>query len=333
MGRWRERCARFGTTGSGPPEVLHVGEVPAPETGAGAVLVEVHAASVGGGETMIRAGKMRWIMRRKFPQGVGNDFAGRVAAVGGDVRGLSVGDAVWGLMPHLTFGSIADYVAVPRQLVARAPRNLDLVEAAALPSVGTTVITALTDKARLERGERLLVRGASGGVGSIAVQLGKALGAHVTALVGARNLDWVADLGADAALDYRTTDPEDVGRFDVVFDTVGTDLGRYRRRLTRDGRMVALALDPDHLVKTFVAVGWGNVARSRRITTFSNDPSAERIYELTRYAESGAIRPVVDTVFPMAAIVEAHRRLEAGGVRGKYVIDMERTLVSSVVDS
>lgn len=317
----------------GPPEVLHISEVPAPETGAGDVLVEVHAASVGGGEPMIRAGKLRRVMRHRLPQGVGNDFAGRVVSVGSEVYGLRIGDAVWGLLPHLKFGSIAEYVAVPERLLAPAPQNLDLVEAATLPSVGTTVITALTDKARLQQGQRLLVRGASGGVGSVAVQLGKALGAHVTALVSARNLDWVRDLGADTALDYRTTDLKDVGRFDVILDTVGTDLETYRRRLARHGRMVALALDPDHLVKSFVAIGWGSVVRSRRVTIFSNDPSAERIAELTRYVESGAIRPIVDKVFPMTAIVETHRRLEAGGVRGKYVIEMQRTPVDSVTSS
>ena len=317
----------------GPPEVLHISELAAPETGAGDVLVEVHAASVGGGEPMIRAGKLRRIMRLKFPQRTGVDFAGRVASVGADVHGLHIGDAVWGLMPHLAFGSIAEYVAVPEGRLARAPRNLDLVEAAALPAVGTTAITALTDKARLEEGERLLVRGASGGLGSVAVQLGKALGAHVTALVSARNLDWVGDLGADTALDYRTTAPEDLSRFDVILDTVGTDFGAYRRRLTRHGRMLPLALDPDHPLTSAALVAWGSVTDRRRIKAFSNDPSAERIAELTRYVESGAIRPIVDTVFPITAVVESHRRLEAGGVRGKYVIEMRRTPVDSAINA
>lgn len=188
---------------------------------------------------------MRRLIRARFPRGTGGDFAGRVTAVGSGVHAWHAGDAVWGLMPHFAFGAIADYVTVPEQRLARAPKNLGLLEAAALPVSGTTAMTALTDKAHLAHGERLLVRGATGGVGSIAVQLGKALGAHVTALAGARNLDWVKELGADAALDYRTTRPEDLGRFDVIVDVVGTDLGAYRARLTRRGRMIALAFDPD----------------------------------------------------------------------------------------
>ncbi|MER5553818.1 NAD(P)-dependent alcohol dehydrogenase [Streptomyces sp. NPDC002793] len=306
----------------GPPEVLRIVEVPTPDPGPGEVLVEIHAASVDAGEGAFRAGKMRRITRAGFPRGTGNDFTGRVTAVGSGVHAWQAGDAVWGLMPHFTFGAIADYVTVPEQRLARAPGNLELLEAAALPSSGTTAMTALTDKAHLAPGERLLVRGATGGVGSIVVQLGKSLGAHVTALAGARNLDWIAELGADVALDYRTTRPEELGRFDVIVDVVGTDLGTYRKLLTRRGRMVALAFDPDRIIASVVGMGLRAAASPRRIKVFSNDPSADRIAELTRSVEAGGIRPVIDTVFPMSGIAQAHRRLEAGGVRGKYVIDM-----------
>ncbi|WP_150251471.1 NAD(P)-dependent alcohol dehydrogenase [Nocardiopsis deserti] len=309
----------------GPPEVLCVNEVPTPDPGEGEVLVEVHAASVDAGEVAFRSGRMRGITRTEFPRGVGGDFAGRVASVGAGVRTWRAGDAVWGLMPHFAFGAIADYVAVPEQRLARAPENLGLLEAAALPVSGTTALTALTDKARLASGERLLVRGATGGVGSIAVQLGKALGAEVTALASARNLDWIRELGADAALDYRTTRPRDLGRFDVIVDLVGTDLGAYQARLHRRGRMVALAFDQDRVLRSVLGIGLRAAVRPRRTKLFSNNPSADRIAELTRFAEEGKVRPLVDTVFPMADVAEAHRRLEAGGVRGKYVIDVRRT--------
>jgi NADPH:quinone reductase-like Zn-dependent oxidoreductase len=313
----------------GPPEVLHVSEVPVPEAEPGEVLVEVRASSAGGGEPAIRAGKLRRVMRNSFPQGLGNDFVGIVARTGSGIHGLRAGDAVWGLLPHGTFGSLADYVVVPESRLAPAPKNLSFVEAAALPVPGTTALTALTEKARLAEGERLLVRGATGGVGSIAVQLGKALGAHVTALAGAGNLDWVKELGADTALDYRTTRLEDLDRFDVILDAVGTDIGAYRKRLTRSGRMVELAFDEDHLVSSFASVAWNMATGPRKMKAFSNNPSAERIAELTRYVESGAIRPVVDTVYPLASIAEAHRRLEAGGMRGRLVIDMQQPAADS----
>lgn len=304
----------------GPPEVLQIRDVPTPQVGAGDVLVQVHAASVSGGEMMIRAGKLRRMVRQPLPTGVGTDFAGRVAAVGGSVQGLRVGDRVWGLLPHLTFGSTADYVAVPEKLLSLAPTNINLVEAAALPAVGTTVVTALTEKVQLQAGQRLLVRGAAGGVGSVAVQLGKALGAHVTALASARDLEWVRELGAEVAHDYRTVDLDAVEPFDVVLDAVGTDLASFRRLLTRQGHLIALAVDPDHLLRSFAYVAVGGAARSRRVVSFSNNPTAEQLARLTRYVESGAIRPLVDRTFGLDAVAEAHTRMEAGGVRGKYVI-------------
>ncbi|SEH00871.1 NADPH:quinone reductase [Nonomuraea solani] len=308
----------------GPPDVLRVDEVPTPQPGPGEVLIEVHAASVDAGELAIRAGRLPGIIRTRFPRGLGGDFTGRVEALGSGVRAWKVGEEVWGVMPHFASGAIAEYVTVPERRLARAPKNLSLLDAAALPASGTTVMTALIDKAALLSGERLLVRGAAGGVGSLAVQLGKALGAHVTALAGARNLDWVTELGADAAFDYRTTRPEDLGRFDVIVDVVGTDLGVYRARLTRGGRMVALAFDPERVWTSIAASGLQAVLSPRRMKLFSNNPSPGRIAELTAAAEAGSVRPAIDTVYPMDGVAEVHRRLEAGGVRGKYVIDVRR---------
>ena len=296
----------------GPPEVLRVVDVPVPRIKPGEVLVRVRAAGVGGGETAIRAGRLRRVMRNRPPSGVGNEFTGHVEAVGADVRRLREGDPVWGLMPHLTFGSTAEFVAVPDRLLTPAPAE---IEAAALPSAGTTVLTALTEKVRLSKSQTLLVRGAAGGVGSLAVQLGRALGAQVTALAGARNLDWVRDLGADEVVDYRSDAVAGLGPFDVILDTVGTDLPVFRRMLARHGRMIALALDPDHLARNLIFI-----ATARNVVSFSNNPSTARLAELARLVAQGTIRPVVDTVFPIGDIAEAHRRLEAGGVRGKYVI-------------
>lgn len=306
----------------GSPEVLRVNDVPTPRPGPGEVLVEVHAASVEAGELAFRAGKLRAISRGPFPRNLGTDFAGHVAALGSGVHAWTVGEQVWGMMRHLTFGALAEYVAVPEQRLARAPKNLSLVDAAALPVSGTTVRKALLESAALSSGERLLVRGATGGVGSIAVQLGKALGAHVTALAGARNLDWVTELGADAALDYRTTRPQDLGHFDVIVDVVGTDIGAYQARLTRGGRMVALAFDPDRPLASMASMGLRAALSPRRMKLFSNNPSAERLAELTAAAEAGIIRPVIDTVYPLTGIAAAHERLEAGGVRGKLVLDL-----------
>ncbi|MFC6083183.1 NAD(P)-dependent alcohol dehydrogenase [Sphaerisporangium aureirubrum] len=305
----------------GPPEVLYEGMVPKPVAGPGEVLVRVHAVSVNGGELHGRAGEIRLVtglVGRGFPKRVGIDFTGEVAALGSPMSGLAVGDRVWGVLPR-TFGSAAEFVAVrPRQL-SLAPAGLDLVEAASLP-VGTTAITALRDKARLKAGERLLVRGASGGVGSIAVQLGRAYGAHVTGLARAGNLGFVRDLGADEALDYATTGPADLAPFDVVFDSVGTEIGAYRRLLAPGGRMVSISFDTGRMVASLSYILASAVFGSRRVRFFSGNPTHRLFADLARYVETGALRPVVDTVYPLADIAKAHRALESGGVRGKYVV-------------
>ncbi|MBY8848925.1 NAD(P)-dependent alcohol dehydrogenase [Saccharothrix longispora] len=296
----------------GPPEVLYEGTVPDPVVKPGHVLVRVHAASVNGGEPTARAGGLKLVLGPRFPKRTGVDFAGEVVSG----PGFAPGTPVWGALPRGTFGSAAEYVAVHPRQVATAPAGLDLVRAAALPGVGTTAVTALRDKVRLRPGERLLVRGATGGVGHVAVQLGRAYGAHVTALASAANLDLARSLGADEVVDYRT-DPADLGAFDVVLDMHGSDLRAYRRLLRPGGRMVAIAFrsaaDVGYLLAS-TALG------PRRARFFSGNPRADLFADLTALVEDGSVEPLVDTVHPLSGAATAHRALETGGGRGKHVL-------------
>jgi NADPH:quinone reductase-like Zn-dependent oxidoreductase len=305
----------------GPPEVLYEGRVPVPVRKPGEVLVRVHAASVNGGELYGRAGRVRLVTGRRFPQRTGLDFAGEVAEVDASVTGLRVGGRVWGLLGR-TFGSAAEYVSVRPRQIAYVPGNVTLTEAASLLAGGTTSLTALRDKARLRAGERLLVRGASGGVGSVAVQLGKALGAHVTGLASAKNAGFVRELGADEVLDHRATPLADLERFDVVLDTVGTEHRALQQRLTAGGRLVSIAFDIDRPVRSIGYIMGSALQGRRRVRFFSGNPKHDLLAELAAYVERGDLRPVVDTVHPLAEIAVAHRALEAGGVRGKHVIQL-----------
>ncbi|MGG7614193.1 zinc-binding dehydrogenase, partial [Streptomyces sp. ZG43] len=171
---------------------------------------------------------------------------------------------------------------------------------------------------------RLLVRGAAGGVGSVAVQLGKALGAHVTAVAGPRLLDFVKELGADEAYSYTEYGPGDLGPFDVIMDTTGTDHRLWRRRLAPGGRMVAISFDLDHIPSSLGYLLASTVHGKGRVRFFSGNPRTALLRELTGYVESGALRPVVDTVRPLAELADAHRALESGGVRGKHVIQVAK---------
>ncbi|MFJ5863647.1 NAD(P)-dependent alcohol dehydrogenase [Streptomyces parvus] len=306
----------------GPPEVLYEGRVPVPVRKPGEVLVRVHAASVNGGELYGRAGKVRLVTGRRFPQRTGLDFAGEVAEVDASVTGLRAGDRVWGILGRSSFGSAAEYVSVRPRQIAYAPGNVTLTEAASLPAGGTTSLTALRDKAGLRAGERLLVRGASGGVGSVAVQVGKALGARVTGLASAKNADFVRELGADEVLDHRTTPLAELDRYDVIMDTVGTEHRALRSRLAPGGRLVSIAFDIDHPVRSIGYLLGSTAHGRRRVRFFSGNPKHDLFAELTAYVERGDLRPVVDTVHPLADIAVAHRALEAGGVRGKQVIQL-----------
>ena len=302
----------------GEPSVLRINEVDRPAPSEGEVLVQVEASSVNGHDVIVRSGGLEIISGRKFPLGTGLDFAGVVAATGPGQAGYRSGDRVWGTVhprQRHAAGAAAEYVAVPADRIAPAPAGIPSTDAAALVVAGTTALIALRDSTRLASGERVLVRGAAGGVGTAAVQLAHSMGGHVTALARDRYAEALGDLGADRVLGYDAT-PEQTGSFDVIVDTVGSDLECYRRRLTRNGRMVTIGLSASALA----AIGLSTVHGSRRIRTFSANPDTALLTDLAGYVASGALRPVVSDTFPLADIAAAHQAFSRGGILGKHVI-------------
>ncbi|MFI0795676.1 NAD(P)-dependent alcohol dehydrogenase [Micromonospora rubida] len=300
----------------GPPSVLGLHTVAVPEPPAGHLRVRVHATSVNAVDLMLRAGGGRPLSGNRFPRGVGLDFVGEVDAVGEGDSDWRPKDRVWGGIPDYFrgAGTAAEYVVVPVNHVARAPRTLDPVSAAALPTGGVTALIALHDHARLRAGQTVLVRGAAGGFGHVCVQLAHAMGARVTALAGAGRLAAVRDLGAAEALDYRRTSPKDLPLFDVVVDAVGTELAAYRR-LGR--RTVTIAFGSP---RALAAVAASTAHGSRRIRTFSGKLLTPTLQRLTAHVEAGDLRPSVAAVHPLTEAAEAHRSAEAGGSLGKHVI-------------
>lgn len=309
----------------GPPEVLYTSTAPRPTPGPEQVLVRVFATTVNGGELVGRQGRLKLVTGTKFPRQIGIDFGGEIVALGSQVTGFSVGDCVWGAVDERgAAGAAAEYVVADVDKISRAPANLTLIEASTLLSGGNTALGALRDKVSLTSGERVLIRGAAGGVGSVAVQVAKMLGAHVTALTSPSTFDFVLGLGADKAVDYHTL-PRELGEFDVVFDTRGTQLREFRRLLARGGRMVTIAFDIDRPVRSLGYILLSGVHASRRVRLFLGHPEGALFAFLAQATEAETLRPVVDTVFPLDRIADAHARLESGGVRGKVVIDVSGT--------
>lgn len=304
----------------GDPTELQLVDVDMPQPTGTQVVVRVSATSVNPVDTETRLGRLKLLSGRRFPQGTGIDIAGIVELVGADVTGFVPGDRVWGVKAGFfsrTTGAAAEFMAIDARLLAALPTNLDIIESAALPAVGATAITAVSHKGRVKAGSRVLIRGAAGGVGSAAVQYAHWLGAHVTALVSERNMQFVRDLGADIVLDRRVTQVDELGNFDVIIDAVGSDLLNYRRHLGKNGRMVTVAFSS---IGSVAAIALSAIYGRQRIRTFAGQPPLGRMAQLTDVVEAGGIMPVVEEIYSLEQIADAHRAVEAGGGRGKRVI-------------
>jgi NADPH:quinone reductase-like Zn-dependent oxidoreductase len=314
---------------------LAVAEVPTPRVGADRVLVRVLTASVNPVDWHLYRGDP-WIMRLRRPgaarqglQGVGEDFAGVVAEVGAGVTGVAVGERVFGTIPATAqrTGSIAEYVDVDPEWFAVLPPGVDPSAAAASSLAGLTAMQALRDAGGLEPGGRVLVWGAAGGVGHLAVQIARLLGAsRVDAVCSARSIDMVRGLGADDVFDY-TVGETPRGPYDVVIDTVCTARASTLRRI----------LAPEGVVVTIGAAGGGRIlgpggpivrravgsalARITARTVLTRVDSSD-LARLGSWLQTGALRVVLERVFPLAQAPAAYEVLEEGRVRGKLVIDV-----------
>ncbi|MFE9514485.1 NADP-dependent oxidoreductase [Streptomyces sp. NPDC006643] len=302
----------------GPPEVLTVQEVPVPAPGPGQFLLKVHATSVNPAEAMVRSGRMKVMSGFRFPKGTGEDFAGTIVAGGPDADENLIGEQVWGLVYGLNAATAAEYITVKESQFALAPTTIDLVTAAALPTVGSTALTALR-AVRLAAGERLLVVGASGGIGSSIVQIAAAKGAVVATVSSGGNADFLTGLGAKETYDYaKLEDLASAPEFDAVVDLHGTELDTYRRRVRSGGRIVTFAM------KGMAGAMASIVKPGARVGVAQLKPRRADLEELTRLVESGELHPQVERIYPMDAIAEAHRSVESGHSRGKRVVRIAR---------
>jgi NADPH:quinone reductase-like Zn-dependent oxidoreductase len=315
----------------GPTEdVLRLEQVARPQIGNGEVLVRVRAAGVDRGVWHLMAGEPYAIRLAGFGVRVpknrvrGSEFAGYVAAVGKDVTTVRPGDDVYGIGR----GSFAEYVVAPEGKVAPKPAGLTFEQAAAAPVSASTALQAVRDHGRVRAGQKVLVIGASGGVGSFAVQIAKASGAEVTGVSSPAKADLVRELGAGRVLDYTAGDVLcGAERYDVVLDIGGnTPLRRLRRALTPTGTLVIVGGETGGrwlgVRRQLLAMALSPFVR-QRLGTFINSENAADLAVLTDYFDAGTVVPAVDRVFPLAQAPAAVRYMREGRARGKVVISVD----------
>jgi len=321
----------------GSKSVGRIGEVPMPEVGEDDVLVQVHAASVNLLDVKIRKGEFKLILPYRLPLVLGNDVAGIVTRVGPAVRRFKPGDAVYARPEQTRIGSFAEYIAVKESALALKPRNASMEEAASLPLVGLTAWQVLVEAAQLQPGQKVLIHAGSGGVGTFAIQLAKHLGAFVATTTSTRNVGWVKALGADVVIDYtRQRFEDELHGYDVVLHSLGNDvLEKSLRVLKPGGKLISISGPPSPAFAREQGLSWplrqviGLLSRRIRnkaarlgigYAFVFMRADGEQLRQLATLVEAGAIKPVVDRVFPLEATAQALAYVETGRAKGKVVI-------------
>jgi NADPH:quinone reductase-like Zn-dependent oxidoreductase len=319
---------------------LRLGDVPEPEVGDHDILVAIRAASLNPLDAKIRDGEFKLILPYRTPLIPGHDVAGIVVRVGKNVRKFKPGDEVYARARDGHIGAFAELIALDEADAALKPRNLSMVEAASIPLVGLTGWQALVERARLEKGQRVLIHAGSGGVGSFAIQLAKYLGATVATTASTANVDLVKRLGADVVIDYRQEDfSKRLSGYDLVLNSLEqATLEKSLDVLKPGGMLISISGPPDaafartmrlngffRLVMRLLSLGIRRKAGRRGVDYAFHFMRAhgDQLGQISLLIESGVIKPVVDRVYPFQEVNAAMAYLETGRAKGKIVISME----------
>ncbi|RON13273.1 NADP-dependent oxidoreductase [Pseudomonas frederiksbergensis] len=324
----------------GKKVALRATEMPEPELGKDDVLVQIHAAGVNPLDLKIRDGEFKMILPYRMPLILGNDLAGVVVRVGSGVLQFKAGDEVYARPDDNRIGAFAEFIAINQGSLAIKPKDLTMEEAASIPLVGLTAWQALVEKADLKKGQKVLIHAGSGGVGTLAIQLAKHLGATVATTTSTANVEWVKRLGADIVIDYRKDDFEKVLHdYDVVLNSLGTEtLEKSLRILKPGGKLISISGPPDvdfaksaglsgflKLVTRLLSYGIRKKAKRRGVSYsfLYMRANGDQLRELTALIDSRVIRPVVDRVFPFELTPDALAYVETGRAKGKVIVKVK----------
>jgi NADPH:quinone reductase-like Zn-dependent oxidoreductase len=316
------------STRYGPPDVVQITDVEKPDPKVNEVLIRVRAASVNPLDlfSMRGAPLIRLIPGLRTPkqQVLGCDIAGQVEAVGRHVKQFHPGDEVFGLK-GFAGGGFAEYVCVPEDRLARKPANTPFEAAAAVPVAAITALQGLRDKGRIQRGQKILVDGASGGVGTFAVQIAKSFGAEVTAVCSTRNVDTARSIGADHVIDYTRKDFTKSGEhYDLILGVnAHHSIFAYRNALSQDGLYVLVGGATVQIIQTLLLMPLLSLIGTKKTCFFIANVNQKDLVFLKDLLETGSVVPVIDRRYPLSDVAEALRYLDEGHAQGKVVITFE----------
>lgn len=320
----------------GKSEKLHLSEVAKPVINDNEILVEIHAASVNQIDVKIRNGEFKLVMPYKPPFTIGHDVAGVVTQVGAKVSTFKIGDEVFASCK----GTFAEFISIKENELALKPKNISMEEAASIPLVGLTAWQVLVEKGNLKKGQKVFIQAGSGGVGTIAIQMAKHLGAYVATTTSTANKDLVKSLGADLIIDYKKQDFETILKdYDLVLNSQDSKaLEKSMKVLKPDGKAISISGPPDVDYANETGLNWllKNVMRllSFKIKKLAKKlhvhysflfmkPDGKQLSEITALVEAGIIQPVVDKVFPFSETNEAMSYVEAGRTKGKVIVKVK----------
>lgn len=303
----------------GDSSVIKINEIDKPSAGDGQVLVEVHSSSINPFDTAIRGGYMKEMIPLELPVTLGGDIAGVITEVGSNVSDLSVGDKVYGQANVVAgnSGAFAEFSATKAGQVAKSPNNTSFNESASLPLVGVSALQALTEHIGLQKDQKIFIHGGAGGIGTVAIQIAKNIGAYVATTATGEGINYVKSIGADEVIDYKTQDfTEVLSDYDAVFDAVGGgDFVKTYGVVKSGGSTVTMIDSPDE--DKAKELGISTLRQQTHVTT-------EHLNSLTKLVEDGIVTPHVDAVFSIGEIQKAFELREAGAVRGKVVIEIKK---------
>ena len=313
----------------GSPDVLELKDIQKPVPDDNQVLIKVQAASLNYSNLVLLKGEpflarfALGLRKPKFPI-AGGDIAGTVEAVGKNIKMFQPGDEVFGDLSGCGWGGFAEYAAVPEHAIALKPSNLSFEEAAAVPMAGVTALQALRDKGKVQPGQKVLINGASGGVGTFAVQIAKAFGAEVTAVVSTRKVEIAKSLGADQVIDYTKENfAEKEEQYDVIIGVNGSHpLSAYRQSLRENGIFVYVGGPPSQLYQFIIIGPLMSITGNKKMKSFLQTPNQQDLIFMKELLEAEKVKPLIDKTYHLHKITDAFNYFAEGHAQGKVVITL-----------